>query len=213
MSGKPTSISQLKTGNELDSSGTGGGLLPEGDSLLRYLPDYLTSEHSDRLHGNLKSSMTWIREEISMYGRAIAVPRQVAWCGERGIDYRYSGLSHVAQGWPECLSDVRDQLGRSLDCQFNFALLNLYRDGSDYMGWHRDDEPGVGDVVASISLGASRRFLIRPEGQTRSTRLDLAHGSLLVFTGSLRHALPRCQSAGERLNVTFRTIRQDTPHR
>ena len=209
MNGKPDIISQLRVGNELDGSTAGGGLFADDLSLVRYLPDYLAPEDSDRLCGDLKAAMPWTREQIKMYGRTIPVPRRVAWCGERGVDYRYSGLSHVAQGWPEGLAMIRDQLEQFLACRFNFALLNLYSDGNDYMGWHRDDEPGIADSVASISLGASRRFLIRPQGAPRSAGLDLAHGSLLVFKGSLRHALPRCKSAGERLNITFRTIRQN----
>jgi alkylated DNA repair dioxygenase AlkB len=210
MNEQPTSISQLGAGNELDGSAAGGGLSADDLSLLRYLPDYLTREDSDRLYSDLKAAMPWTREQINMYGRTIPVPRRVAWCGDSGIDYRYSGLPHVAQGWTEGLSIVRDQLELFLDRHFNFALLNRYGDGGEYMGWHRDDEPGIGDLVASISLGASRRFLIRPDAATRSTRLDLTHGSLLVFKGSLRHALPRAKSAGERLNITFRTIRQNT---
>lgn len=209
MNGKLPSISQLNTRFESGCSGGGGQLLTAAQDLLSYLPGYLTTADADALQAGLTSSMVWTREQIHMYGRSIPVPRLVAWCGDSGLDYRYSGLPHLAEGWPDSLRAVRDEIEQRLDCRFNFALLNRYRDGSEYMGWHRDDEPGVGTTVASISLGASRRFLLRQRGETRSTRLDLDHGSLLVFAGSQPHSLPRCKNAAERLNITFRTIRQN----
>ena len=85
-------------------------------------------------------------------------------------------------------------------------VLNRYEDGSDYMGWHRDDEAELSGPVASVSLGARRRFLLRENDAPRSQRLDLEHGSLLVFEGSLHHSLPRCARSGPRLNLTFRCI-------
>jgi len=74
------------------------------------------------------------------------------------------------------------------------------------MGWHSDDERGVSGSVASVSLGASRDFLLRTSGSSRSQRLRLAHGSLLVFDPALRHSLPKRRDACERFNLTFRSI-------
>jgi len=89
----------------------------------------------------------------------------------------------------------------------NFVLINFYRNGGDYMGWHADDERGLADRVASVSLGATRRFLLRPPGRNRSLGLDLEPGSLLLLDGSVRHSLPRTRKpVGERVNLTFRQI-------
>jgi alkylated DNA repair dioxygenase AlkB len=210
MRAKLSSISQLASASDVEGCGIGNRSEAQQFSGLRYQPDYLAREAADELRRVLTMSMVWRREKISMYGRTIPVPRQVAWCGDSGINYRYSGQSHVARGWPDCLTVYRDRLESLLGCRFNFALLNLYCDGSDYMGWHRDDELGAGAVVASISLGGRRRFLVRQAGESRSKRLDLDHGSLLVFPGTLSHSLPRCQNAVERLNITFRTINQNS---
>jgi alkylated DNA repair dioxygenase AlkB len=97
---------------------------------------------------------------------------------------------------------------------FNSVLANRYRDGRDAMGWHRDDEPELGPqpVIASISLGATRRFRLKADdAAVPPLSLDLPHGSLLVMRGltqsRFRHALPRtAKPVGERINLTFRRI-------
>jgi alkylated DNA repair dioxygenase AlkB len=123
------------------------------------------------------------------------------------LNYRYSGLDHSCCGWFDALLPIRDRLADVFGLHTNLALLNRYRDGSDHMGWHRDDERGHGPRVASLSLGATRRFLVRIPGEDRSRRIDLAAGSLLIMDGRLRHRLPPTrQSVDERINLTFRHI-------
>jgi alkylated DNA repair dioxygenase AlkB len=94
------------------------------------------------------------------------------------------------------------------------VLLNLYRDGRDGMGWHADDEPELGPqpAIASLSLGATRRFRLRHR-RRRDTgvTLDLAHGSLLLMAGATQrhyvHAVPKtARPVGERINLTFRYV-------
>ena len=89
----------------------------------------------------------------------------------------------------------------------NFVLLNRYRDGSDSMGWHRDDEPELTGPVASLSLGVTRRFHMRAERKTRTQHIDLEHGSLLILDRRTTHALPKTKrKLGERINLTFRQV-------
>jgi alkylated DNA repair dioxygenase AlkB len=111
------------------------------------------------------------------------------------------------------LVPVRDRLREMLGADFNSVLVNRYRDGRDRMGWHSDDEPELGPqpVIASISLGAARRFTLKPRGEGAPLALDLPHGSLLVMRGDTqahyRHALPATtRPVGERVNLTFRRI-------
>jgi alkylated DNA repair dioxygenase AlkB len=103
----------------------------------------------------------------------------------------------------------------ALGVPFNFVLLNRYRDGKDAMGWHADDEPSLGckPVIASISLGATRRLLVRARRSKRepSTAVDLRHGSLLLAWGDCQHryehSLARTRKpVGERINLTFRNV-------
>ena len=119
--------------------------------------------------------------------------------------------------WPEALRPVRPRLEQALGQGFNSVLANLYRDGRDAMGWHSDAEPELGarPVIASISLGAARRFALRHRQQPeRRLSLELPHGSLLVMAGDTqrfyRHCLPRtAKPLGERINLTFRRILPD----
>lgn len=98
---------------------------------------------------------------------------------------------------------------------FNSVLANLYRDGRDSNGWHADDEPELGDdpIVASLSFGASRRFLLRSrEHPAQRYEWTLAHGSLLVMGRGVQsayvHSVPKTsRPAGERINLTFRLVR------
>ncbi len=134
--------------------------------------------------------------------------------GEPGVVYSYSGMRHEPQPWPDLLRPIRDRLVRETGVAFNSVLANLYRDGRDCMGWHSDDEPELGmrPVIASLSLGATRRFVLKhrrdPE---RKLAFDLSHGSLLVMRDDTqedyRHALPRTSKpVGPRINLTFRRI-------
>lgn len=115
----------------------------------------------------------------------------------------------LLQHWLE--PATAEALGQSL----NGVLLNYYRDGQDSMGWHSDDEPELGadPLLASLSLGATRRFDLRRKGQSRIEQsLPLDHGTLLVMRGPTQHywqhrvAKTRSDCA-PRLNLTFRLIR------
>lgn len=174
-----------------------------------YQPDFLSADDADRWLACIENSLPWRSESLNIYGRHIRVPREVAWCGEHGLNYRYSGLDHCASGWPSELLELKDRVEQTCAVQFNFVLANRYRDGKDYMGWHRDDEPEMTSLVASLSLGGSRRFLLRTSKQKSSQRLMLSHGSLLIFAGAMRHSLPRCVNAERRINLTFRSLQEN----
>jgi alkylated DNA repair dioxygenase AlkB len=171
-----------------------------------YIPDFLSAASAVQLQQRLVEQVPWRQEQIRLYGRTVTVPRQVAWCGDSGVSYSYSGRMHTAGGWFSQLQALARTLEGLLNQPFNFALLNRYRNGQDHMGWHTDDEADVQGAIASVSLGASRGFLLRMPGESRSRRLLLEHGSLLVFDRRIRHCLPKRVNAGERINITFRSI-------
>ncbi len=173
-----------------------------------YRPGFLQPAEATDLFSWLRTDVAWCTETFTLFGREKTVPRLVAWFGDQALDYRYAGRSHLGAGWPEALADLRARVAGELEQSPNFLLLNRYRDGADSMGWHRDDEAGLGEKIASVSLGATRNFLLRDPGDSRSRSLPLEHGSLLLFDGRIRHALPRTRRpVGERINLTFRVIR------
>lgn len=149
-----------------------------------------------------------------MYGREVAVPRLIAWYGDPGADYRYSGVNHAPEPWSRTLGELRDWLNESCGHHFNSVLANLYRTGGDAMGWHADNEPELGPqpVIASLSLGATRRMRFRRVDRSQqSFHLDLTHGSLLVMQGETQqhwqHAITRTKRVvAPRINLTFRQI-------
>ena len=187
-------------------------LAPEG--LLDYRSAWLAPADADRLLDCLAAEVPWELRSIRMFGRELMQPRLLCFMGDPGMVYRYSGGDYAAVPWHPAVEELRWGLNRSLATAFNSVLLNLYRDGSDSMGWHADDEPELGSrpTIASISLGAERRFVLRRRDDPRQRlELVLAHGSLLLMAGDLQthwqHQLPKtARPVGPRLNLTFRRI-------
>jgi alkylated DNA repair dioxygenase AlkB len=172
-----------------------------------YLPDFAGTERASRWLEGLGRDICWQTEEIVLFGKSRTVPRLVAWAGDVGTCYRYSGCDHQGEGWSPLLAEIRDVVAAELNEVPNFVLLNRYRSGADSMGWHRDDEPMASDVLASLSLGAERRFLLRHPAADGSIPLVLEHGSLLLFDRNLPHSLPKTtRCLGERINLSFRRL-------
>lgn len=188
-------------------------LLPH-DGFARYRPAFLPPSDADALFAALLKSVAWRQEVVTMFGRRVAVPRLVAWYGDPSAAYRYSGVRHQPLPWLDALADLRDRLHGATGGRFNSALLNLYRDGSDSVAWHADDEPELGrePLIASVSLGAERAFELRDDARVRGTvRVWLAHGSLLLMGGTSQshwqHRVAKTsRPVGPRINLTFRFI-------
>lgn len=192
--------------------------LPDAQVLL--WPEWLAAAECSALFESLRQGIHWRQDELQLFGKRHALPRLQAWHGDAGADYSYSGLSLESTPWTEALARVRDRLTEQVRTQlpqarFNSVLCNLYRHGRDSNGWHADDEAELGErpVLASLSLGATRRFRLRhKQGGLEPVSLDLAAGSLLVMYGDTQAAWQHCipktaRPVGERINLTFRLVR------
>lgn len=181
---------------------------------LRFDPQWLQPALADALLDALRDEIAWEVHRIRLFGREVDSPRLSCWIGDNGASYRYSGVRFAPRPWPAVLLPVRERLQLELNGGFNSVLANRYRSGRDAMGWHSDDEPELGPtpLIASLSLGATRRFALKGRRDPASKlTLDLPHGSLLLMAGdtqrNYRHALPRtARVVGERINLTFRQI-------
>jgi alkylated DNA repair dioxygenase AlkB len=181
---------------------------------LWFAPDWLQAGQADALFAELRDAIEWETHRIRLFGREVDSPRLSSWIGDEDAAYTYSGTRFQPRPWPSALADIRHRLVHELDCRFNSVLANRYRDGGDYMGWHSDDESELGPqpVIASLSLGATRRFVLKHRREpSRKLELPLTHGSLLMMRGdtqaNYRHSLPRtARPVGERINLTFRLI-------
>lgn len=185
--------------------------LPDGTALI---PGWLPAGEADGLFAALMAQVAWETHRIRMFGRMVDSPRLSCWIGDPGASYVYSRVCFEPRPWPQALAALRPRIDAAAGVAMNSVLANLYRDGRDAMGWHSDDEPELGPrpVIASLSLGGTRRFAFRHRHDpARKASIDLPHGSLLVMAGDTqaewKHALPRtAKPVPARINLTFRRI-------
>lgn len=186
--------------------------LPDAD--VRLWRQAFQPAAADEMLAVLRSRIDWQQEDIVIFGERRRVPRLVAWHGDPGTAYTYSGTAHEPLPWTPELQRVRHRAEELTGHRYNSVLLNLYRDGRDGMGWHADDEPELGErpAIASVSLGATRRFRLRHRRRTEARcGLDLAHGDLLLMSGGTQHAWQHALAktarlVGERINLTYRWV-------
>ena len=164
---------------------------------------------------NILNEICWRNDKIKMFGKVMDQPRKVAWYGDQGVEYTYSGIKMKALEWSPVLKILKLRLEEFLGVNFNSVLINLYRDGNDYMSWHSDDEKELGKnpVIASVSLGCERDFLFRMKSnKLEKVKILLKNGSLLVMQSETQHfwqhSVPKRKMATTpRLNLTFRNIK------
>jgi alkylated DNA repair dioxygenase AlkB len=159
----------------------------------------------------LAETIPWRIETARLFGRDMSVPRMMAWFGD--TDYMYSGIRHRAAPFPAVVERLRKRAEAISGRSYNAVLLNLYRNGSDSVGWHSDHEAGLGDLptIASLSLGATRRFQFRHRRTKETITLELSEGLWLVMAGETQrfwvHQVPKTAAAVERrINLTFRCM-------
>ena len=189
-----------------------GELLP-GDGSAVLFPDFLCESDADNYFSGLHNNTPWEQNFIRLFGKEVSEPRLSTWHAEADLPYTYSGVPRTPHPWKEPLSSLRTACEAHTGQSFNGALLNLYRTGLDAMGWHSDDEAvnGPNPVIASISLGAERRFDFRHKQSREMISAVLPHGSLLVMSGACQtfwlHRIAKTMRQTEpRINVTFRTL-------
>ncbi|WP_322013839.1 alpha-ketoglutarate-dependent dioxygenase AlkB family protein [Paraburkholderia sp. J12] len=187
---------------------------------VEWHPAWLAPERAAALFERIVAETPWRQERIRTPGGWVDQPRLTAWLGEPDAVYIYSGIRNVPQPWTPAVEELRDAVSALCGVRFNSVLLNRYRGGADSMGWHSDHEPELGSepVIASVSLGATRRFDLRHNATGVTRSFQLAGGSLLVMRGQTqaqwRHRVPKEPAiGGERLNLTFRVVMPDLRRR
>ena len=174
---------------------------------VTYIPEFLDLATADTLVRELSADTRWRADSRMMYGKRVLVPRETAGRGDK-----------MPQPWTPTLDRVRTMIERHTGTTYDYCFLNRYRNGNDAVAWHGDRDGGRDArlVVASLSLGATRSFQLRPKKDSGlrhdPVTVDVAHGDLVVMAGDTQlyweHRVPRePRIAGERLNVTFRQHR------
>jgi alkylated DNA repair dioxygenase AlkB len=180
--------------------------LAQGGILL-FDQAFLKAGAADRYFAQLRDTVAW-EQKPGIFGHM--QPRLIASHGDAGVTYRYSGSDYQALPWTTTLLEIKEMI-EAVQGDYNYCLLNRYRSGSDSMGWHADDEPEMGNVIGSLSLGATRTFRIRHNVTREIRAFPLSHGTLLIMAGTMqhywKHEIPKTrQNVGERINLTFRKI-------
>ena len=187
-------------------------ILPK-DGRAYYYPNIFDEQRSQWLMTQLQESLTWESDQLIMFGKVVTTRRKVAWVGDSKCSYTYSGVQKIPQAWTSDLLLIKEQLEAMARCQFNSCLLNFYHDGDDGMGWHSDDEKELNphSPIASLSLGARRKFAFRHKKDKETISLFLEGGSALLMHAPTQeywqHALLKTKTASDaRINLTFRNI-------
>lgn len=166
----------------------------------------------------LIDTIPWRAEKVTVWGKKFDQPRLIAWFGEEGKSYTYSGIHMNPNPWTSELLALKGELEKIVQVEFNSVLLNYYRDERDSMGFHSDDEKELGSqpVIASLSLGEERTFVFKHKRleNLKIEKIKLTSGSLLVMKGDTqknwKHGIEKeSQPCGPRVNLTFRRIFHD----
>src|SRR5215467_12754921 len=167
----------------------------------------LPADLADRYFVELRDTAPWEQKKAAF---GYLQPRLTASYGYEGVTYFYSGTVNKAIPWTPTLLEIKRRI-ESVRGQYNYCLLNRYRSGADSVGLHADNEPGMGNVIGSLSLGATRTFRIR-HNRTKETRIfPVGNGTLIIMAGTMqdfwKHEIPKTtKNVGERINLTFRMI-------
>ena len=195
--------------------------------IIDYEPNFLSNEQANKLYSELKDSVLWEQKFYTNYktGEKFPQPRLTAWYADNpNMEYSYSGVTQKVYPWTPILIDIKNKIEEITKSSYNSVLLNFYRNGSDSVGSHADDEKelGINANIASLSLGETRAFELsnykvpKDKSICNLNEKDLTHyefplsnGSLLVMSGTTqhywKHAVPKSKSISNgRINLTFR---------
>jgi len=203
---------QIQLFNESPAD-TNINLIPK-DGVVHYFQSVFDAATCDQIYQTLLVSLDWQPDQLWMFGKKIITQRKVAWIGDSGCSYTYSGVKKEPQTWTTELLQIRAQAERLAQCTYNSCLLNLYHNGNEAMGWHSDDEIELDEKtpIVSFSFGASRKFALRHKFEDIKASLFLDNGSALIMyppTQSYwKHALLKTKlPVTPRINLTFRAIK------
>ena len=185
------------------------------DAELFFFEQAFTPTEANLYYAKLLEETVWRLDSIKAYGKKIALPRLQAWYGQKGADLCYSGITLTPLPVTKTLSKISERVFDLSGLRFNGVLVTLYRDGRDSVGWHSDNEAQFGPdpVIASISFGASRDFMLKhlTNRTVKEICCTLTDGSLLVMGSGVqkhwKHRLPRRLRVTEgRINLTLRNV-------
>ena len=190
-------------------------LLPK-DGTVHYYGKIFTEEQSEIYYVKLLKEINWQHDVVKIFGKEITTKRKVAFLGDEGISYKYSGKNKIAENWLKFILEIKSTVEQISGEKFNACLLNYYHNGSEAMSWHSDNEKEIlkHSAIASVSFGAERKFGFKHNFSKEEIFLMLENGSLLIMKDETqiywKHKLyTNAKITEPRINLTFRTIVND----
>lgn len=190
-------------------------LLPK-DGTVNYYGKIFTEEQSEIYYVKLLKEINWQHDVVKIFGKEITTKRKVAFLGDDGISYKYSGKNKIAENWLKFILEIKSTVEQISGEKFNACLLNYYHNGSVAMSWHSDNEKEIlkHSAIASVSFGAERKFGFKHNFSKEEISLMLENGSLLIMKDETqiywKHKLyTNAKITMPRINLTFRTIVND----
>lgn len=185
---------------------------------LKILPNFLSTDDADELYRRLMD-LEWQQGEVTVFGRTWREPRKTIFFSDTGVVYKYSGKTNPSIEIPGYLQVIVDKLRILTGITFNGILANYYADGNETIGQHADNEQGMGKTIPSLSLGATRKFAIKPKKMKNGLpgrvayNIQMTNGMLVIMAGQMQkhyvHSVPRQKRVAEgRINLTFRQFLQ-----
>jgi alkylated DNA repair dioxygenase AlkB len=185
----------------------------EQDGLVLYHENVISDEQIKLLYEELLNEINWENERVVMFGKEIITKRKVAFYSDESIVYTYAGKTKIGLPWKDPLIILKNIVESLTKQTYNACLLNLYHNGDEAMGWHSDNEKEIiaNSTIASLSIGASRKFSFKHKVTKETISIQLENGSLLEMKGTIQshwlHALPKSKKITEpRINLTFRQM-------
>ncbi len=183
------------------------------DGEAEYHGIVLNSEQKNFYYNYLFEEIPWENDQAIVFGKHYVTKRKVAWFGNYEYNYKYSGITKRAHIWTPELLELKRLVEEVSGNTYNSCLLNLYHNGSEGMAWHSDGEKTLKEngAIASVTLGAVRKFSFKHKEKKQRVDIILENGSLLVMKGTTQkkwlHRLPPTKKVNSpRINLTFRTI-------
>ena len=183
------------------------------DGIALYHEKVISDEQIKPLYDELLNEINWENERVVMFGKEIITKRKVAFYSDESIVYTYAGKTKIGLPWKDPLFILKNIVESLTKQTYNACLLNLYHNGDEAMGWHSDNEKEIiaNSTIASLSIGASRKFSFKHKVTKETISIQLENGSLLEMKGTIQshwlHALPKSKKITEpRINLTFRQM-------
>ncbi len=184
------------------------------DGVAIYFGHIFNDKESGVFFEELLNNIDWRNEVVLMFGKETTTKRKVAFYADRGIEYTYSNKTKKGLIWNSTLLKIKEAIEQRTNVKYNACLLNLYHNGNEGMGWHSDDENEIipNSSIASISLGAERKFSFKHKTTKETFSILLENGSLLEMKGTVQsnwwHAIPKTKKVlTPRINLTFRQMK------